>query len=239
MNFKLCLNKGNTLKYLFYSLSLKLVLITLLGCVLFSDVQADSADTGNNNSLKEDILNALEKKYSGKSFEADFIQTSRLEALDINETASGHALFSHPGKMRWQYLAPEQHEIITNGTSLWIYRPREKQVMLGDATSFFQSGAGGAFLSDISLVRKNFAIELKTVTPDHVELTLTAKKELRDISSIVIQILKPDSLIQKVITYNTYKDSTLFEFSNIKFNPIDPDTFEFIPPAGVSIIEMN
>lgn len=227
------------MKYLFYSLSLKLVLITLLACVLFSDVQADSANAENNNSVKEDILTALEKKYSGKSFEADFTQTSRLEALDINETASGHALFSHPGKMRWQYLTPEQHEIITNGISLWIYRPREKQVMLGEAQSFFESGAGGAFLSDISLVRKNFTIDLKVDTPDYTELNLTAKKELPDISSIVIQVSKPNILIKKVITYNTYKDSTIFEFSKIKFNPIDPDTFEFIPPTGVSIIEMN
>lgn len=226
------------MKYLCYSLSLKLAFISLLGCILFSSAWADNT-ADKDNTLKEDILTALENKYSGKSFEADFKQTSRLDALETSETAFGHAFFSHPGKMRWLYLTPEEHEIITNGKSLWIYRPKEKQVMNGDAKSFFQSGAGGAFLSDISLVRKNFVINLKTDTPDYVELNLTAKKELPDITSIVIQVSKRNFLIQKVITYNMYKDSTVFEFSKIEFNQIDPGIFEFKPPTGVSIIDMN
>ena len=79
-------------------------------------------------NAQEAVLSAIEKKYAGKSFEASFYQISKLEALDITEKASGKASFSHPGKMKWEYLEPEQHEIITNGKSLWIYRPEENQV---------------------------------------------------------------------------------------------------------------
>jgi outer membrane lipoprotein carrier protein len=192
-----------------------------------------------NNIIKEDILNALEQKYSDKSFKADFTQVSKLAALDITEKASGTALFSHPGKMRWKYLTPQLHEIITNGASLWIYRPEEKQVMHGDASQFFQSGAGGAFLSDISLIRKNFTITVKEVTANYVEIVLIAKRETKDISSIIIRISQKNSAIERVVTYNPYDDTTLFQFSNIQFKNIDPEIFEFQIPGGVDIIEMD
>ncbi len=192
-----------------------------------------------NDINKEDILTAIEKKYSGKSFKADFTQVSKLAALDITEKASGTALFSHPGKMRWKYLTPQHHEIITNGKSLWIYRPEEKQVMHGDASQFFHSGAGGAFLSDISLIRKNFNITVREVTTSYIEIDLMAKKKDKDISSIVIRISQKNSEIERVVTFNPYDDTTLFQFSNIQFKNIEPEIFEFQIPYGVDIIEMD
>ena len=193
----------------------------------------------SNEIIIEDILTALEQKYSGKSFQTDFKQVSTLAALDITENASGKAFFSHPGKMKWQYLKPQHHEIITNGISLWIYRPAENQVMEGDASQFFKSGTGGAFLSDISLIRKNFIINLKEVATDYVEIDLTAKKQTKEISSIVIRISQKSSEIIRVVTYNAYEDSTLFELSNIQFKKIEPEIFNFKIPDNVDIIQMN
>jgi outer membrane lipoprotein carrier protein len=191
-----------------------------------------------SETIKEDILTALEQKYSGNSFQTDFTQTSNLAALDITEKASGRAFFSHPGKMKWQYLAPQQHEIITNGILLWIYRPEENQVMLGEASQFFKSGAGGAFLSDISLIRKNFHINLKEVNAEYVEIDLTAKKK-SDISSIIIRISQKNSDIVRVVTYNTFDDTSVFKFTNIHFKSIDPEIFNFKVPDNMDVIEMN
>ncbi len=212
-----------------------------------------------NEIIKDDILTALEQKYSGKSFQADFTQISKLAALDITEKASGRAFFSHPGKMKWQYLTPKRHEIITNGILLWIYRPEENQVMQGNASQFFQSGAGGAFLSDISLIRKNFIVTLKEVNlkevnlkevnlkdvalkevaADYVEINLTAKNKTKDIFSIVIRISKETSEIVRVVTYNSYDDTTEFELSNIQFKTVDPEVFNFKTPDNVDIIDMD
>jgi len=203
-------------------------------CILVSGTSAIC-----NESIKDDILNAVEKKYSGKSFEANFKQISRLAALDITETASGRAFFSHPGKMRWKYLMPEQHEIITNGKFLWIYRPGENQVMVGNASQFFNAGAGGAFLSDISLIRKNYSIVIKKRTVDYVEINLTSKKDIPSISSIVIQISQKTNEIKRVVIYNEYDDTTLFEFSDIQFTKMDQNLFEFQAPKGSNIIEMD
>ncbi|MCD4719235.1 MAG: outer membrane lipoprotein carrier protein LolA [Desulfobacula sp.] len=222
------------MKSLFHRISLNLFSSIICCCLFFSIASATGSDI-----IKEDILNAIEKKYAGKSFKADFTQISRLAALDITEKASGRASFSHPGKMKWQYLEPERHEIITNGKLLWIFRPQENQVMTGDASQFFKSGAGGAFLSDISLIRKNFSISVKEVAADYVEINLNTKRKNPDISSIVIRISQKNSEIIRVVTYNPYDDTTLFEFSNIQFKKINPDVFEFKVPDGVNIIKMD
>jgi outer membrane lipoprotein carrier protein len=221
--------------------ALAIIIFCCLG-IVFSMAPAMADDTDKDaakDQVKEKILAAMEKKYAGKSFEANFTQVSTLAALEIIETASGKALFSHPGRMKWQYLEPEQHEIITNGKTLWIHRPDENQVMTGDASSFFKSGAGGSFLSDISLMKENYSIQVRAVTTDFAEIDLTPKKKTPDIARIVIRVSQKNHEITKVLTYNEFDDTTLFEFDSIQFKTIDPDEFEFTPPEGLNIIKMD
>ena len=187
----------------------------------------------------EEILSALEEKYSGKSFTVKYTQVSKLTALDIVEKATGNAFFSHPGKMRWQYETPENHQVITNGKTLWIYRPQENQVMVGDAEQFFKSGAGGAFLSDITLIRKNYAIQIKQTSDTYVDIELKSLKKNTQIKSIEIRISRGSNEIRRVITLNPYDDETLFEFYDIRFLPLTSEHFNFIVPEGITVLEMN
>jgi outer membrane lipoprotein carrier protein len=197
------------------------------------------AAASDNRSLEQTVLDGLEDQYAGRSFSAEFKQTSVLSALDISETASGKAWFSHPGKMKWQYLEPERHDIITNGQTLWIFRPDENQVMIGDAAPFFASGAGGAFLSDISQIRDNFSVSVTETTDQWVELQLDPPSENAEIQSIRIQVSRTDFQIQTVTTVNTAKDITRFELSDIQFQDMPDNWFEFAVPSGTHIIDMN
>ena len=188
---------------------------------------------------KAALLSSIEARYAGKAFSADFNQAARLAALEITETAAGKAWFSHPGKMRWQYLTPDRHEIITNGIRLWIFRPDENQVMIGSAAAFFKPGTGGAFLSDITRIRKDFTIDEGRQDEGFAELILTPKKEMPDLSRVTLTITLPSHDIQMVVTENMYKDTTRFIFTNIRFETPDPAMFDFIIPDGTSVIEMQ
>lgn len=210
----------------------------LLLTVFFAPLNIAQTNT-LGNTLGEDTLTAIEKLYTHNGFSADFNQISKLAALEITETASGKAWFSHPGKMKWLYLSPQRHEIITNGQTLWIHRPDQDQVMRGDARKFFKAGAGGAFLSDIGLMRKNYTIEVKETTDTHIFFLLTAKQENPDLVTVLIQVSRTTHEIQKVTTRNTYGDTTSFEFTHIQFKPMDAPIFEFQIPEGSSIIEMD
>lgn len=198
-----------------------------------------TASTRKKIIYKEQILKRMEQKYGGKDFSTVYHQTSVLKALDIAETASGKAYFSHPGKMRWEYVKPERHEIISDGENLWIYRPDENQVLKGSAAAFFKTGAGGSFLSDITQVRNDYEITIKDENETFVNLTLIPKKEIPDITSIIIKILKSSDDIKQVITYNLYGDTTTLDFTEIKFSPLDQDIFKFEIPEGTDLLYME
>ncbi len=193
----------------------------------------------DDTALLNDLLDGIEKKYTHHEFSADFLQLSRLQTIDITERAEGKAYFSYPGKMRWEYQKPDVHQIITNGKTLWIYNQEERQVIQGKADKLFKAGAGGAFLSDIAMIRKNFNIHIKEATPEFAQLDMVSKKNDPDISSIVIKVNRKSYEIQEVVTYNIYDDTTRFNFSNIKFKDLDNALFEFVIPENTDIIDMN
>jgi outer membrane lipoprotein carrier protein len=189
--------------------------------------------------IRENVLDGIEKRYSGQSFSAEFTQTATLVALDMIETASGKAWFRHPGKMKWSYLTPQNHDIITNGETLWIFRPQDNQVMEGSASEFFSAGAGGAFLSDIRLIRKHYAISVQDTGPDWIDLLLDSQNGDEDIVSIVIRVQQHTHEIIRVTSTNTVGDYTTIDFVNIRFEMIPEHIFEFTLPEGVQVLEMN
>ncbi|MFO7750282.1 MAG: outer membrane lipoprotein carrier protein LolA [Desulfobacteraceae bacterium] len=187
----------------------------------------------------EKIVQELEARYSGADFSAKFHQRSILAAIDVTDKASGRAFFSHPGKMRWEYRQPQTNQIITNGTTLWIYRPGENQVVKGKALEFFKAGAGGAFLSDIQLVKKNYTIDLEKEEENFFQLILTPKEKRIEISSITIEVEKESYEIKTVTTKNSYGDTTELRFSNIRFTPLDASLFEFTVPPEADLLFMD
>ncbi|MCP4114446.1 MAG: outer membrane lipoprotein carrier protein LolA [Desulfobacteraceae bacterium] len=212
-----------------------LILLTLLLQLLSPAAFAQD----NSASDLEALLTGIENRYSGKDFTATFFQRSRLAAIDITETAQGKAFFSHPGKMRWEYLEPEKHKIITNGETLWIFRPEDNQVVQGEARTFFKAGAGGAFLSDIRLVRESYTITLERNDKGVAELILVPKQENPEISTIKIRLFQDTFKIDRVETTNIYGDTTTLEFMDIDFRKLDPSLFDFVVPKGTDLLFMN
>ncbi len=214
----------------------KCLFIVCIGCWVFA---SSAVASGAGSSTIDKLLDNLEKRYSKKEFAADFTQTSKLNVLELDETASGKALFSHPGKMVWEYLKPQQHKIITDGKMLWIVRPELNQVMIGETGEYFKEGAGGAFLSDISIVREKYLISIKENSETFFLLLLIPKKKTPEIQSILIMVLKKNYNIKKIITSNIYDDTTEFEFSNIEFKDIDDSAFKFNVPEKFSVIQIG
>ncbi len=198
-----------------------------------------AAHPATDQQFLDNLLDGIEKKYTGTDFSADFVQQSHLDALDITEESSGKAYFSHPGKMRWEYHKPDVHQVITNGQKLWIYKPSDRQVIQGNAERLFKDGAGGGFLSDIGIMRKQFNVALKERTPQSARIQMKSTTSDPDIDRIVITVDRNTFEIRQVVTFNVYQDTTVFDFSNIRFTPLDEQMFEFMPPDGIDTIFMN
>jgi len=189
----------------------------------------------------EKILDGIEHRYNGKGFSAAFFQESILKAMQITDTAEGRLTVKQPGKMRWEYTLPEPQSIITDGKTMWIYRPNDNQVMVGKAPDFFKGGKGAGFLSDIRQIRKNFDIVLQTAENDqYYRLKLLPLKPTADMTDIILSVSKMSYQIDQVITHNEYGDETRFVISDYQFD-IDPkdELFTFSIPKGTEIVKME
>lgn len=73
------------------------------------------------------ITRSLEQHYNRlRSFEARFVQRYTLGRLTRVE--SGTVYFQKPGKMRWDYDAPEEKTFLADGRLLYLYVPAEGRV---------------------------------------------------------------------------------------------------------------
>ena len=205
-------------------------------------LSSKTASTSDDASFSlDEIITRVEKHYSGTGFSAQFTQMSTIKAMDITDTASGKAIFKRPGKMRWEYETPERQTIITDGNTLWIFRPDDNQVMIGKAPSFFKGGKGFSFLSDMKEIRQKFDIRLEEKAPEgFFVLTLFPKEKTYDVVKIQLIISKKVFDIVEIKTYNSYGDETWFGFSNIQFKQkIDDSLFHFNIPKDAEVLHLD
>ncbi len=189
----------------------------------------------------DDIMKKVESRYAAPGFSASFFQASTIKAMEITDSASGKAFFKRPDKMRWEYETPDRQTIITNGHTLWIYRPEDNQVMVGKAPSFFKDGKGFSFLSDMESVKKKFYILLEKKAEDdtHV-LKLLPKEKTFDVSVIYLTVSTKTFEVVKIVTYNSYEDETRIEFKDIEFKQkLDESLFNFKIPQGIEVLNLD
>jgi len=187
------------------------------------------------------LIAGIEKRYAGTGFSARFDQESTLKAMDITDTASGGVWFRRPEMMRWEYETPERQVIVSDGVTLWIYRPEDNQVMLGDASAYFGDGRGASFLSDIRLVKMKFDVQLlDDESPDTHSVKMTPREKSHDLASVRLTIDKKTFDIVQVITANVYGDETRIRFNTFKYNQdLGASLFFFDIPKGVDVIRLD
>ena len=215
-----------------------LVLLFLLWMIASVSPVAQAAEP--NLSLDE-ILNRVEKRYSGGGFTADFLQESTIKAMKITDFARGKVFVKYPGQMRWEYQEPEPQIIITDGIKLWIYRPEDNQVMTGGAPSFFRDGKGASFLSDVKIIREKFNIAMDTTAEElYYRFTLFPREKTLDITEIRMAVDKKNFTIVRIVTINQYDDATHIELLNHRFDAkLDNSLFSFTVPEGVDELKID
>jgi outer membrane lipoprotein carrier protein len=209
------------------------VILVALGCL-------NAAAGGDAASLAK-VLDGIEKRYAGPGFSAKFFQESMLKAMQISDTAEGTLTVKRPGRMRWQYTIPDAQTIVTDGRTMWIYRPADNQVMVGKAPEYFAGGKGAGFLADIRQIRKGFSIVLQKAENDaYYRLRLVPKKESPDLADVILSVKKSSYQVDQVITHNSYGDETHITISDYQFNVNPADSlFTFDIPKGVDVVHVD
>jgi len=74
------------------------------------------------------IVHRLETRYrSARTLQATFLERYT-ENGRVVRIEAGIAYFRRPGKMRWEYEAPEKNLFLVDGKSAWFYVPADHTV---------------------------------------------------------------------------------------------------------------
>jgi len=246
-------------KYLF------LLFLLFPGVCSAANISLNDVANALQNPFKSDVVKARGTDKSGIfDFQGDFFQQSQIAAIERVQRGRGLVSFrfdyrgtsSVPLAMfRWEYQEPTQQEVVSNGQSMWVYLPENRQVILSDIQQVTQQRSDNpmTFLTGLGNLSRDFSV--RWAMPDHdQDGNYVLELKPRRVSSLIrsLQIVVDRQAVIDFVENNQVgnyfpimattvldpaDNSTTIEFSNIAFNRgLSAGFFEFTRPAGVEVV---
>ena len=143
--------------------------------LLQMSISAEAAVTAPVNVGLQDVVDTVEKSYRILSdVTTDFFQRSTMAEKKREMRAEGQMFLktagdSEPLKFRFDYFRPTTHEIVSNGITMWMYLPENRQVIQSDVSFVFNPlgfnpdrNRASIFLQGLGRISKDF---LTTFSP--------------------------------------------------------------------------
>jgi outer membrane lipoprotein carrier protein len=205
-------------------------------------LSAGAIGTQAADPAAEQLAAALQKKYQAiGDFSADFVHSYRGGALRKQISERGHVLIRKPGKMRWEYTAPDEKLFVSDGVKMYSYLPQDKQVIVSSVPSQDQATSPVLFLAGKGDVSRDFTPSI-VAPPEGAPqgtsaLKLVPKAPQRDYDWLILE-LEPESLqIRGLVTTDAQGGQSTFSFTNVKENVKMADNeFTFRIPRGVDVV---
>ena len=198
-----------------------------------------------SDATAPELAQALQKKYDGvKDFSADFTHTYEGGVLRKQITERGRMIIKKPGKMRWQYTAPEEKLFVSDGLKMYSYIPQDKQVIVATVPPDDDATTPTLFLAGKGNITRDFApslVELPPgMPPGSKALKLVPKAKQSDYDWLVL-VVDPASLdIRGLVTFDAQGGKSSFLFTNLKQNlGLADKDFAFKIPRGVDVVSAS
>ena len=184
-----------------------------------------------------DALRTLQQRYeSTRTLVAKFHQEVESPTMAGKLTSNGTVSFEKPNRMRWDYAAPDRQTIVSDGETLWIYQPEEKQVLKAPLREAFQATTPVTFLGGLGHVDRDFTPTLESSADDRWVLKLVPREE-RGVGTLVLVVRKGDASIEEARISDPLGTTTHLALSEERRNvSLGADLFHFTPPPGVDVV---
>ncbi len=200
-----------------------------------------SGPMGAQSPSPDTLARDLQRKYDGVTdFSADFVHSYRGGVLKQQATERGTLLVKKPGKMRWEYTAPEKKLFVSDGHKIYSYIPQDRQVIVGTMPRDEHAQTPALFLTGKGDITRDFNASFDKVAeaqPGTFVLKLTPKRREPEYESLTL-VLDPKTLtIQMLITVDAQGGRSAFTFSNLKENVgVTDNQFVFRMPRNVDVV---
>lgn len=190
-----------------------------------------------------DVTAQVQKRYDGVgSLRARFQQVSRNAAFGGGAgpeaaPARGRVEFAKPGRMRWEYEAPEPSLVVSDGKTLWLYDPTAKEVQVLSVEQGYLSAAAIQFLLGEGRLTESFEVKARRCEAERAELELRPRAEA-PYERIDLVIDRGTGWIRETTVLDLLGNETRVSFDGIETGDApDASRFRFEPgPADRVLI---
>jgi len=190
----------------------------------------------------DQVISNLQATYEGiQDLQARFYQISRHKSSGGMEESGGILLMKKPGMMRWEYKSPEARLIVSDGTSLYIYSPADRQVIVQEAPQVFTSLVVN-LLAGMGRLQEDFRIQWGKAEGrtgrGRLLLELKPIQPQGQVHLILMEIHPETFLVERIILKDAYSNTSIFSFKKVKVNTgLNESLFIFVPPPGTEVIK--
>ena len=189
----------------------------------------------------QELAAALQKKYDSiRDFSADFTQLYEGGVLRRKSTPErGTVYVKKPGKMRWNYEAPEKKVFVSDGRQIQLYVPADKQVMVSPLPADDQATSAVLFLMGRGDLTRDFNVShAEGGTGSTYVLRLDPKTRQAEYDWLRLTVDRSSLQIRELTAGDQQGGRSTFRFSNFKENPgVSDKTFAFTPPRGTDVVK--
>ncbi len=211
----------------------------LLTLALSLGLFANGVRAGASQPKVGEVVRRLQARYdSTKDFTADFSEAVEAATLGKTLESSGQVFFKRPGRMRWEFVEPEQQTIVADGQTLWVHQPDHHQVLKAPFRAAFQSATPISFLFGVGELAKDFTPSLVPIPgTDVIRLKLVPKQE-HEIGVLVLDVNPQTYDIVAAEVTDPLGNVTRLKFSNLKRDVgLEDSKFTFTTPPGTDVVE--
>ncbi len=177
------------------------------------------------------------------SVAAAFYQTYVNKLYQRTDRSRGRVVFKKPGKMRWNYDAPNGKVIVSDGRKLLMFEPGdggEPGQLLEQAIADSQLPQALSFLMGTGRLENDFTFRLLDAAKEGFTngdvLELRPRVESPHYQRILFYVERDPrfrGLVRRVLIIDPNGNRNRFDFSAFEFNrAAADDQFRFQPPAG-------
>jgi outer membrane lipoprotein-sorting protein len=226
---------------------MKLCLSLAIAALFFftspSIAREDDPTSGLTNTAAQ-TLHTFETKYQAASrLQATFLERYR-ENGKVVRVESGDAYFLRPGKMRWDYQAPEKNSFVVDGKYVWFYAPADRTATRMPVKQSEDWRTPLALLtSHIKLSRLCSKISVAQDQKPEQPSNLLYSCKLRDPGSDatatkpVLFELSSGGELSRIVIPQEGGIELEFSFAGWHWNPVlDKAVFQFTPPPDTVIV---
>jgi len=194
----------------------------------------------------QELAQALQKKIDGiRDFTADFVHVYEGGVLRKKVTEKGRLQVKKPGKMRWEYTAPEAKTFVSDGLKMYSYVPADKQVLVSPVSPADEAQTPSLFLAGKGSLTRDFTASLVPPPPGvpadaSRALKLVPKTRQQDYDEMVLVVDRETLALRGLVTVDGQGGKSTFSFANLKENAgLTDKDFVFKIPRGVDVVSTS